>query len=775
MTNPGPDEQQHIHDPSMSRVRTVESGRGIFEEKEKISASEPQESPSEDGNPEDLAGAVGAPGIDGERMIRGSFEAEKAIYSFIPDHVPHPIAWGTFADDADTHFYMCDFVDMRDDLPSLRGWAEAVSTLHLNSMGKSPTGQFGFHVTTHLANVPVNNAWNPSWTAFWTQQMEGLFDQEANAHEDRDVELDALKTAFLEVAIPRYLGPLESGARSVKPCLIHSDLWPGNVKPRSATGELCLFDACAYWGHNEADLGFSMPDTLGGSLAMSENAIEELTSTHGADRTKASIQKAADNIELPQALPDQPYSIFTSREKRWISSVASFGAMFSTLMSYIYFPAIVPMANDLGVSVNPINLTVTSYLVVAGIAPAFMGDRADQGGRRPAYILMFILALASNIGLALQDSYPGLFVLRMVQSSGASGSYGAAYGIVADITTVSERGSFVGSLIFFTNAAPSFGPVIAGVLAQKLGWRAIFWFLVVLTGAYLVVVVLFLSETQRKLVGNGSIPTLGIHRSLFDRFTRDRLVYSDESHETRSKRKHHFPNPFKCIPMLFHKGNFTIILAGSITYAVKMVLQTSLASQCIVVYDLDYLQVGLVYLPSGIGGAMASYTTGILLNKNIKKVSSEMGRDEQYRRGDDISDFPIEEARLIGAYSLIGLASLSTAGYGISLMERAHISVPLIMQFISGAATSSIFTLCGTLLTDLNPHASATVQASYNLVRCIGAGAAIASQQPLADAIGLGWCFGIFAIIMLCAGPLVILLKKRGMAWRRQGQNKASR
>lgn len=47
-----------------------------------------------------------------------------------------------------------------------------------------------------------------------------------------------------------------------------------------------------------------------------------------------------------------------------------------------------------------------------------------------------------------------------------------------------------------------------------------------------------------------------------------------------------------------------------------------------------------------------------------------MGRDGQYRRGDDISDFPIEKARLIGAYTLIGLSAVSTAGYGISLLER---------------------------------------------------------------------------------------------------------
>jgi hypothetical protein len=40
------------------------------------------------------------------------------------------------------------------------------------------------------------------------------------------------------------------------------------------------------------------------------------------------------------------------------------------------------------------------------------------------------------------------------------------------------------------------------------------------------------------------------------------------------------------------------------------------------------------------------------------------------------------------------------------------------------------------------------------LVRCLAAGAVIACQQALADAVGLGWCFGILGTIMLCAGPL---------------------
>lgn len=119
-----------------------------------------------------------------------------------------------------------------------------------------------------------------------------------------------------------------------------------------------------------------------------------------------------------------------------------------------------------------------------------------------------------------------------------------------------------------------------------------------------------LPETQRKIVGNGSIPTTGVHKSLFDTLTRDRKERFDREQEPRRDRKHHIPNPFKCIVMLFSKGNFTVIMIGSITYMVKMTLQASLATQCIDVYGLDYLQAGLIYLPSGIGGATASYAAG---------------------------------------------------------------------------------------------------------------------------------------------------------------------
>ena len=190
-------------------------------------------------------------------MMEGTFAAESALYSAIPDHVPKPLAWGSCKSLPDIHFYLCDFVDMLDDVPSARGWAETVASLHLNSMGKSPDGKFGFHVTTHLANVPVDNTWNQSWEVFWTQQMVSLLEQEEILR-GPDEDLSLLKSALCSKVIPRLLRSLETGGRSIRPCLVHSDLWPGNIKPKLHTDELCMFDGCAYWGHNEGTSWYSV-------------------------------------------------------------------------------------------------------------------------------------------------------------------------------------------------------------------------------------------------------------------------------------------------------------------------------------------------------------------------------------------------------------------------------------------------------------------------------------------------------------------------------------
>jgi len=129
----------------------------------------------------------------------------------------------------------------------------------------------------------------------------------------------------------------------------------------------------------------------------------------------------AKTVSQPDLTASAPYSIFTTPQKRLIVLLASVAGAFSTLCSYIYYPALAPIATELRASVALVNLTVTSYLVVAAVAPAVMGDIADRSGRRPVYGLMFALFIGANVGIAVQGTFPGLLVLRMVQSGGSSG------------------------------------------------------------------------------------------------------------------------------------------------------------------------------------------------------------------------------------------------------------------------------------------------------------------------------------------------------------------
>ncbi|KAI4174578.1 MAG: hypothetical protein LQ343_002151 [Gyalolechia ehrenbergii] len=115
------------------------------------------------------------------------------------------------------------------------------------------------------------------------------------------------------------------------------------------------------------------------------------------------------------------YSVFTPVEKRIIAALVSYAAWFSTLTSFIYYPAIRQLAQTFSVSVDEINLTVTSYMAVATIAPTLVGDAADVLGRRPIYGFLLTLYIGVNVAIVLADSYAGLLGLRVAQALAISG------------------------------------------------------------------------------------------------------------------------------------------------------------------------------------------------------------------------------------------------------------------------------------------------------------------------------------------------------------------
>lgn len=121
------------------------------------------------------------------------------------------------------------------------------------------------------------------------------------------------------------------------------------------------------------------------------------------------------------------YTVFTRRQRWYIVFLIAGAGWFSTLSSFIYYPILSVLADDLHTTIARINFTVTAYLAVSGLAPSIAGDAADMFGRRPVYMVTLSLYLCANIGIAVQNSFLALLLLRMLQSAGISGNYMSVY------------------------------------------------------------------------------------------------------------------------------------------------------------------------------------------------------------------------------------------------------------------------------------------------------------------------------------------------------------
>jgi hypothetical protein len=136
--------------------------------------------------------------------------------------------------------------------------------------------------------------------------------------------------------------------------------------------------------------------------------------------TMAATAPALDQENLPPPITTK-YTVFSRRQRWYIVFLIAAAGWFSTLSSFIYYPVLAVLADDLHTSVARINLTVTAYLAISGVAPSIAGDAADMFGRRPVYIITLSLYLCANIGLAIQNSFVALLLCRILQSAGISG------------------------------------------------------------------------------------------------------------------------------------------------------------------------------------------------------------------------------------------------------------------------------------------------------------------------------------------------------------------
>lgn len=400
-------------------------------------------------------------------------------------------------------------------------------------------------------------------------------------------------------------------------------------------------------------------------------------------------------------------------------------------------------------------------MILQGLSPSIWGSVADVHGRRVTYICTFLIFLGACVGLAETRHYYQLVVLRCLQSAGSASTIAIGAGVIGDITQREERGGYMGIYQAGLLAPLAFGPILGGVFAQTLGWRAIFWFLAIYSGAFLGLLVIVLPETLRSMVGNGSIPSRGLSKSALSYIQGRRHSHSDSVTPGISQ-------PSKKSPVDF-LGPLRMIVGMEVTYIIVFLavfytgwqmLITTMSTLFKQTYGLSEIQIGLTFIANGVGCIIGTLTTGRFLDYDYKRAKKNYTGSEE--------TFPLEQARLRTIWLWSGLQCASVLVFGWTLDERVHMLVPIICTFVLGWASTSIIGVVSTFMVDCFPKQGASATASLNLVRCLLAAGGTALVLPVVNGIGVGWTFTLLVGLMLASLVLVWMQMRYGSKCRQR-------
>ncbi|KAK0988891.1 hypothetical protein LTR91_009413 [Friedmanniomyces endolithicus] len=524
-------------------------------------------------------------------------------------------------------------------------------------------------------------------------------------------------------------------------------------------------------------------------IEKSDHTKNSAASEHSSHSTRTDHDRADNTNDVnPQDLESlqtvqtnsAPWSIFTPGQKRFIVLMVAVAGFFSPLSANIYFPALNTLSTDFHVTPAIMNLTLTSYMIFQGLAPTIFGDLADMAGRRPAYIIGFAVYIGACIGIACCDSYAALLVLRCLQSSGSSGTIALASGVVADIATSAERGVWMGWATSGPMVAPAIAPVLGGIFAQFLGWRWIFWFLVILAAVFMIPFLITFPETGRNVVGNGSIPPQSWNHSLLSYLQAQRLarstppLYRTLSQETTRTaqqklaraRTLRIPNPLNTLHILLEKDVALLLLYNSLVYCAFYDVMASAPQLFAETYGYDALQIGLCFLPFGCGCFLAPALVGKAMDINFRSNARKIGYTIVKGKANDLRHFPLEKTRIQIALPLVFVGDAALLCYGWVMQVQTSLAAPLVLMFIMGLTLTGAFNAMSVMLVDLYPLSPATATAANNLVRCLMGAGATGVIIYMIEAMGRGWCFTFIAGVVAAFSPILWVLERWGPGWR---------
>lgn len=162
----------------------------------------------------------------------------------------------------------------------------------------------------------------------------------------------------------------------------------------------------------------------------------------------------------------------------------------------MYLPGFPAIAEDLDTSISQVGLSLTSYFIGISVGQLIYGPVIDRFGRKKPLFFGLTLYAAAAFGCAYSPDISWLIGLRLLLALGGCVGMVAGRAMVRDLFPASETAKVFSTLMLVMGVAPIIAPTLGGYVTAAFGWRFIFYLLVILALALILIIARFLPESK---------------------------------------------------------------------------------------------------------------------------------------------------------------------------------------------------------------------------------------------------------------------------------------
>src|ERR671931_1652947 len=189
--------------------------------------------------------------------------------------------------------------------------------------------------------------------------------------------------------------------------------------------------------------------------------------------------------------------LLTDENRKWwtLGSVA-FGLFMIMLDNTIVNVALPSIQRDLHIGISELEWVVNGYALTFAVLMLTGGKLADLLGRRLIFVVGLAIFTASSLACGLADSAGLLIGARVVQGVGSALMNPATLSIITATFPPRQRGMAIGIWAGVSAMALAIGPLVGGILTEKINWSWIFYINVPIGLLGIAAARIFIDETR---------------------------------------------------------------------------------------------------------------------------------------------------------------------------------------------------------------------------------------------------------------------------------------